>query len=94
MASLAAAVGKPTKADGAHTLIQARRIGKAPGRRPRRGGTFELQYPGVFGLRKEGIWRGKAMKDGLIVIVTLGLDGNVTARQLSRRAFRPISSSS
>jgi hypothetical protein len=39
-------------------------------------------YPGISGLRKdtEGIWRGKAMKDGSIVSVTLDLDGNVTAK--------------
>jgi hypothetical protein len=39
-------------------------------------------YPGVSGLRKdaEGFWRGKAMKDGSIVSVTLDLDGNVTAK--------------
>jgi hypothetical protein len=38
-------------------------------------------FSNVSGLRKDvkGIWRGKAVKDGLPVNVTLDLNGNVTA---------------
>jgi hypothetical protein len=38
-------------------------------------------YSNVSGLRKDakGIWRGKAVKDGLPVNLTLDVDGNVTA---------------
>jgi hypothetical protein len=38
-------------------------------------------YSNVSGLRKDlkGVWRGKAVKDGLPVNMTLDVDGNVTA---------------
>ena len=40
------------------------------------------EYSNVSGLRKDarGIWRGKAVKDGLIVNVTLDVNGTVTAK--------------
>jgi hypothetical protein len=39
-------------------------------------------YSNISGLRRDpkGIWQGKAIKDGLTVVVTLGADGNVSAK--------------
>jgi hypothetical protein len=39
-------------------------------------------YSNVSGLRRDpkGIWQGKAVKDGSTVVVTLGADGNVSAK--------------
>ncbi len=39
-------------------------------------------YSNVSGLRRDskGIWEGKAVKDGATVVVTLGANGNVTAK--------------
>ncbi len=39
-------------------------------------------YSNVSGLRRDskGIWEGKAVKDGSTVVVTLGANGNVTAK--------------
>jgi len=69
-APAAASPGKTSSAATAFTKDQAKSQIEAAG------------YSNISGLRRDsrGIWEGKAVKDGATLVVTLGANGNVTAK--------------